>query len=57
MTTTVGRVVYAVVSCLNEWCSGPERHSIVDGRPVAWRCPTCGWLALPGDGIRYYEGK
>jgi hypothetical protein len=43
-----------MVSCHNEWCGGPENHTIASERPPesGVKCPTCGWLALHGCGIR-----
>lgn len=41
------------IECHNEWCSGSERYRIVSGpRPKQSACPACGWIALPGSGIR-----
>jgi len=41
-----------VVKCYNEWCDGPETWKICDEKPIGpQKCPTCGWTALPKDGI------
>jgi len=39
--------------CLNEWCSGPPTWKVVADKPEEpQRCPTCGWSAFHGDGIK-----
>lgn len=54
---------YWVMSCGNEWCSGPPKWGIRDTEPQpredpeSCRCPACGWLALPGSGIRRVDPK
>lgn len=41
------------ISCHNEWCSGPENWAIVENLPNGEICcPVCGWIALPGSGIK-----
>jgi len=41
-----------VVKCYNEWCDGPETWKICDEMPIGpQKCPSCGWLALPENGI------
>ncbi len=41
-----------VISCHNEWCSGPETVKVVDElTQKSYRCPVCGWTALMGSGI------
>lgn len=41
------------VNCHNEWCSGPEHFANIDKIPEEGiKCPTCGWLALSGSGIK-----
>ncbi len=44
-----------LISCHNEWCSGPENYKYINGskppdEPI--NCPTCGWPAIRGSGIR-----
>jgi hypothetical protein len=45
-----------LISCHNEWCSGPENYRIVEELPAdGMHCPVCGWLAMSGgtgSGIR-----
>ena len=39
--------------CHNEWCSGAEIYGWSNKLPaMPQRCPTCGWVALVGDGIK-----
>jgi hypothetical protein len=46
------------ISCGNEWCSGPEHFANIDVLPEGGvRCPVCGWLALPGSGIKKIKEK
>ena len=46
---TLEEIMY-LICCCNEWCSGPERHTLIEARPTEpIPCPTCGWLALPYD--------
>lgn len=46
------------VSCHNEWCKGPEHFADIDKLPEKGiKCPTCGWLALPGHGIKKANEK
>jgi hypothetical protein len=41
-----------IVSCHNEWCSGPQHFAtIADPPEIGIRCPVCGWLARIGSGI------
>lgn len=40
------------ISCHNEWCSGPESWAYMENNPEKIRCPVCGWVALPGSGIK-----
>ncbi len=43
-----------LISCLNQWCSGPKNYRITDDLPNSGEhCPVCGWLALPGSGIQW----
>jgi hypothetical protein len=47
-----GSIMYAV-NCHNEFCSGPEHFANIDTLPKKGiKCPNCGWLALPGSGIK-----
>jgi len=48
MTTTYLWVIH----CYNDWCSGPGKWAVTDEKPTTpQHCPTCNWLASPGDGI------
>jgi len=49
----IGDNVIYKISCHNEWCSGPEGLGYkTDRPPEPQHCPTCGWPAMYGSGIR-----